>query len=133
MLFQPEFDHPTKLRNLVSESWNAPVIDNGATNTVTGEKWLQSYMESLSGEEKTETSFRKSSNAYRFDDGKLVSAMKNCEIPALIANTKVKINTDVVSRGIPLLLSWLSMKRANMTFDFENDTAFIFGQKAELM
>ena len=46
--------------------------------------------------------------------------MKNCDFPAVIANTKVKINTDVVSSGIPLLLSRSSMKRANMTIDFEN-------------
>ena len=58
--------------------------------------------------------------------------MKNCDIPAVIANTKVKINTDVVSYGI-LLLSWLSMKRANRTIDFENDRTFIFGQKANII
>ena len=63
VLFQSDFDHPAKLRNLVSESWNAAVLDSEATNTVTGEKWLQSYMESLSEEEKSEISFRKSSNA----------------------------------------------------------------------
>ena len=59
--------------------------------------------------------------------------MKNCDIPAVIANTKVKINTDLVSSDIPLLLSRSSMKRANMTIDFENDTAFIFGYKAKLI
>ena len=58
--------------------------------------------------------------------------MRNCDIPAVIANTKVKINTDTVSSDIPLLLSRLSMKRANMTIDLENDTAFIF-QKAKLI
>ena len=82
--------------------------------------------------EKSKISFRQSSNACRFGDSKLVTAIKNCDIPAVIANTKVKINTDVVSSDIPLLLSRLSMKQANMTIDFENDTAFIFGQKANL-
>ena len=56
-------------------------------------------------EEKSEISFRKNSNAYRFGDGKLVSTMKNCDIPAVIANTKVKINTDVLSSDIPLLFN----------------------------
>ena len=103
VVIQSDFDHPTKLKNLVSESWNAALLDSGATSTVTGEKWLQSCIESLSEEEKSEISLRKSSNAYRFGDGKLVSAMKNCDIPA------------VVSSDMPLLLSQLSMKRANMT------------------
>ena len=39
----------------------------------------KSYMESLSEEEKSEISFRKSSNANRFGDGKLVTARKNCD------------------------------------------------------
>ena len=41
VLFQSDFDHPAKLRNLVSESLNAAVLDRGATNTVTGENALR--------------------------------------------------------------------------------------------
>ena len=67
-------------------------------------------------------------NASKFD-----SATKNCDILAIIANTKVKINTGAVSSDIPFLLSRLLMKQANMTVNFENDTAFIFGQKADLI
>ena len=40
VLFQSDFDYPAKFRNLVLESWNAAVLDSGATNIVTGEKRL---------------------------------------------------------------------------------------------
>ena len=35
-LFQSDFDHPVQIKNLECESWNAAVLDSGATNTVAG-------------------------------------------------------------------------------------------------
>ena len=52
VLFESNFDHPAKLRNLVSESSNAAALHSGVTSTVTEEKSLQSHMESLSEGEK---------------------------------------------------------------------------------
>ena len=40
VLYQSDFDHPDKLKNLVSETWNAAVLDSGATNTVAGKIWF---------------------------------------------------------------------------------------------
>ena len=45
----------------------------------------------------------------------------------------VTLNTDVVPSDIPLLLSRKSMKKANMTLDFKNDSAEIFGNVVQLM
>ena len=42
------------------------------------------------------------------------------------------MNTDVVPNDIPLLLSKKSMKTANMTLDFKNDNAIIFGKPEQL-
>ena len=42
------------------------------------------------------------------------------------------LNTDIVASDIPLLLSRKSMKNADMTLDFKNDNAFIFGQPTKL-
>ena len=42
------------------------------------------------------------------------------------------LNTDIVESDIPLLLSRRSMKNADMTIDFKNDNAFIFGQPTKL-
>ena len=51
-LYQPDSHHPKLLKTLASESWNAAVLDSGATNTVAGESWLNCYMSSLSESEK---------------------------------------------------------------------------------
>ena len=39
----------------------------------------------------------------------------------------VMLETDIIDRDIPLLLSRESMKKAGMTLYFEHDTAVIFG------
>ena len=37
-LFQSDFDHPEKIKNLAPESWNAEVLDSRPMDTVVGEK-----------------------------------------------------------------------------------------------
>ena len=43
VLYQSDYDHSTKLKNLLTESWNAAVLDSGVTNTVAGEIWFKCY------------------------------------------------------------------------------------------
>ena len=57
-----------------------------------------------------------------------VPATKNVDIPIIIANKRVTLNTDVVLKDIPLLLSQEAIKTANMTLDFKNDNAVIIGE-----
>ena len=45
IMSQSDFDHPTNLRTLVSESWNHVVLDSRASKTVCGSMWL-SYVDS---------------------------------------------------------------------------------------
>ena len=40
VLRQSDFDQPEQLKTLLSESWNTPILDSGATNTVAGESWF---------------------------------------------------------------------------------------------
>ena len=44
VLFETDYDHPAKLRNLVSELRNAAILDSGTTNTVTGKSWMNTYI-----------------------------------------------------------------------------------------
>ena len=37
VLFQADYDHPAKLKNLVAESRNSAILDSEASNMVTGE------------------------------------------------------------------------------------------------
>ena len=36
VFYQSDFDHPEQLKTLVSESWDAAVLNSGAINTVAG-------------------------------------------------------------------------------------------------
>lgn len=47
-------------------------------------------------------------------------------------NTKCKIETEVVTANIPLLLSKTSLKRAGTVLDMESDSAVMFNQPVKL-
>ena len=61
-----------------------------------------------------------------------MQACGRVSIPAIIGNTKVKINTDVIPKDLPLLLSKSFMKRADMVLDFQSDTAEALGETVHL-
>lgn len=67
-------------------------------------------------------------NIYQFGNGSKVKAVHNVKIPALFGNNYITIQTDIVENSI-LLLSKPSMKRTEMTLDFQHDIANDFGGK----
>ena len=69
---------------------------------------------------------------YRFGGGEQVQATHGMSIPAMIGNTKVKINTDIIRNILPLLLSKSFMKRANIVLDFHTDTAKALDESVQL-
>ena len=74
------------MRNLVSELRNAAILDSEATDTVTGESWMNTYIGSLEEAEKPKVRCRDSKNSYRFGDGNTVTAIKNVNIHIIIGN-----------------------------------------------
>ena len=66
-------------------------------------------------------------------DGNLVEAVKNVDLPIAMCSKHVILNIDVVTNGMPLLLSRKSIKRTGMTIDFKNDQAIKFGEQIQLM
>ena len=68
------------MRNVVSELRNAAILDSGATNTVTGKSWMNTYIGSLEEAEKPKVWCRESKNSYRFGDGKTVTAIKTLSL-----------------------------------------------------
>ena len=111
VLHNNEVKDPSQLRHLVSETWNCGLLDCGASITVCGEVWLNQYTNSLLDEEKQSVRNYSSKSVYRFGDSEQVQASRGVSIPAFIGNTKVQINTDVISKDLPLLLSKSFMKR----------------------
>ena len=133
VLYQTDYDHPSTFLSLVDESRNAAVLDSGASKTVCGESWFNTFQESLNDNDKDQISFSKSKSQYRFGDGAEVTVVTAATIPIVIGTTKTKMNVDIVPSNIPILLSRDSMKRANMQLNFENDTITAFGQSVNLI
>ena len=94
---------------------------------------MNTYIEILDDQDKAKIVFRDRTNVYRFGDGKNILATRNVNIPVVIGSKQFTLNTDVVPNDIPLLLSKKSMKTANMTLDFKNDNAIIFGEPEQLI
>ena len=133
VLYQSDYDHPNKLKNLVAESWNAAVLDSGATKTVCGQSWLDCYIESLNESDKSKVSYNDTSNFYHFGDGTTVCSTKSVKLPAVIGQKPVTTESDVIDCDISLLMLRSSMKRVNMHLNFENDTANAFTQDINLI
>ena len=132
MLFQNDYDSPTNLTNLVAESWNSAVLDSGATKTVCGRNWYNSFTESLSTPDREKVVTTRVRNLYRFGDENVAIATESAKLPAQLGCNNVLISTDIVDRDIPLLLSRESMKRAGMSIDFKSDTATVFSSTVRL-
>ena len=128
ILFQLDFDHREQIRNLASESWNAAVLDSGATNTVAGKEWYN-LLHQLSFDEKIKIRRHKGTNIYRFGDGNLFTAIENVNIPIVLGKQHVMLNTDIVASEILLK----SVKKADVTLDFKNDNAMVFGESVKLI
>ena len=94
--YQSDFDHPCQLRDLVAESWNHTVLDSGASKTVCGRVWLQTYVDCLSVEDKSLITYCESSSVFRFGDGQHVQSTSVVHLPAYIRNKRILINTDAV-------------------------------------
>jgi len=103
----------SNLNDLLSETWNCAIVDCGATKTVAGRAWVDNYLASLPDFEKQNVKFSPCKTSYRFGDGKQVFAVENVSLPVHIGTKSLFINTDVVDKNIPLLLSRESMKKGS--------------------
>ena len=133
LLHQNEIKDQKQLQTLVAETWNCGILDSGASKTVCGEKWLEEFIESLSLVDREKVQYYSSKSIYKFGDGERIQANGGARIPAFIGETAVQINTDIVTKELPLLLSKSFMKRANIVLDFKNDKASILNKEINLM
>ena len=132
VLLQSKCEEETKLSELLSETWNAAILDTGATKTVAGKTWVDNYISSLPQFERDQVEFKECSTAYRFGDGKGVSAKESVTLPTTIGDMSLWISTDIIEKDIPLLLSRESMKKGKMKLDLESDKAELFGMDVNL-
>ena len=104
------------------------VLDSGCTKSVTEQMWLDEYLQTLFEQDRLQVSERSNDATFPFGDGVEVTSSKLVKFPAVTGSQKFFIEADVVTNELPLLLSRQSMKRAEMTIDFSNDTVNV-GEK----
>ena len=121
-----------EMTTLVRESLGMGILDSACTRTVTGETWLNVYLDTLSDSDRASVKWSKADTKFRFGDGIEVKSVKEIEFPVIIGKKRVRIKANVVKNEIPLLLSKASMKRAKLVLNFNNDTAEILGQNVKL-
>ena len=56
---------------LVGETFGQAIIDTGCPKTVCGAEWFNVYLESLSSKDRAHIRHKRSSNKFRFGDGKI--------------------------------------------------------------
>lgn len=117
---------------LVEETLGMAVLDCGCSKTVTGVRWLESYIDALSENDRACIQSKSSNTNFKFGDGVTVISHKQVSIPASIGTKRVEIVTEVVDNDIPLLLSKASMKKAGVILNFNSDKVNILGSDVYL-
>ena len=65
------------------------VLDSGCMKSVTGEMWLDEYLQTLSEQDKLQVSERSNDETFRFGDGAEVTSSKLVKFPVVIGSQKI--------------------------------------------
>ena len=112
----------------VAESSVSAILDCGASATVSGKGWFDSYVNGLSAEQQSKVQIFDSQSSFKFGTGESFKSCFKAKIPARIGSKSISIMTDVVDTNIPLLLSKDSMKSAKTEINFVTDEVKMFGE-----
>ena len=117
-----------EMSKFTAEALNKAALDTACTASITGEKWLKIYLEALPQNMKTKVIGPLPSQKYFLfgNQGKLKSMAKYI-LPTKLGGEDNKIEVDVISSDIPLLLSKGEMKKLGIILDMKNDKAVING------
>ena len=126
-------DQPgNKLQGLVEECKGPCILDCGCPNTVFGEKWMESYIKTLSTEDQEKVIFEASKESFTFGDGDGVKSNRKMTIPIWATGKRGILQTDVVSANISLLFSVKVMEKTEMVLGFERSEARMGGATIKL-
>ena len=117
---------------LVGETFGQAIIDTGCPKTVCGAEWFNVYLESLSSKDRAHIRHKRSSNKFRFGDGKIYRSKNRYTLPIFIGGEKQFLRVDVIDLCIPLLISRSSLERANARIDIGNGTITLLGTEVPL-
>ena len=118
-----------EMSKFTSESLNKAALDTACTASITGEKWLNIYLEALPKEMREKVVGPIPSQKFFLfgNQGKLKSLAKYT-LPTKLGGECNEIEVDVIASDIPLLLSKGEMKNLGIMLDMKNDKAIINGK-----
>ena len=104
----------TVAENFDGMTLDKAVIDNCCSHTVVGDIWFQSYVDSLSRNDRSSVYIQQSRNKYRLGDGS-VYLSKSCAVfPIYIRNSKFKLNVNIIKCNIPLIMGSDALQITNV-------------------
>lgn len=132
VLYQSNLLTEKEFQIFVSESATSAILDSGASATVAGKVWFESYLEGLSQEELQMVEYMDTNSSFKFGSDEKFPGLFKAKIPAKIGQKKIFITTDVIETTIPLLMSKDAMKSASTKIDFMTDSVSMFGEKQDV-
>ena len=104
------------------EEVNAAVLDCACSRNIMGKVWKDTFIASLSPDERNEIVSLPGGTSFNFGGGTKIKSIEKIKFPCVIAGTKMAIISDVVERDIPLLPSKQEMKKHGFIFNMKCDT-----------
>ena len=129
VLYQSNLVTAAEFNVFVAESSTSAILDCGASATVAGKEWFESYFDGLTEEQQQLVEYVESNSVFKFGSGQKFTSLYRAKIPAEIGSESIFISTDVVDTTIPLLLSKEAMKLAGTEINFVNDKVKMFGKE----
>ena len=119
-----------EVTRLNKESEARGLLDTGCRVTVSGKGWLDSYLETLSAEEKQLAlkSRSDSSKVFKFGNDELLKSLGRYRIPVILGGKPTHIHTEVVNSSVPLLLSLSLIKSLGGIINTQEDTINLMGE-----
>lgn len=117
VLLQSSFKSITN-QQFLGDTFGHAVVDSGAKSNVVGSVWVDQFIETLSGDELKEVTEERCVTKYRFGDGQEVLSDVKIKLPVVIGGVKQSLTASVVSKELPLLLSFESLNRNQCVIDF---------------
>ena len=106
---------------LVQETRKKGLIDTACSSTVSGERWIDDFVDSMSEESRANIEKYDSVKVFKFGAGDRKVFKGFWRIPCCIAGENVYLETDVIEADIPCLISKPALKGAKATLKLETD------------
>ena len=117
-------NNKAELSRFTAESLCSAALDTCCTSSVSGEKWMDIFLQALPNNMKDRVEGPYTTGTeFTFGNNQSLKSGKAYKIPIVIAKNIHDIVVDVISSDIPLLLSKTHMKQLGISLNMTDDTA----------